>query len=128
MSVFNFPGYLAYPRKSLGGELIGFNETTGQPLVAAAGMGSLGNADGIGSYSDMSMDAYKTFQHENWQHPGSQGWSSANVPGWGNNPNLQMFPRRGADGLGIMPVYMACAPYAVGALVVGALIGYLVKK
>lgn len=87
MSVFNFKGYLAPPRQSLGGELIGFNAKTGQPVQAAAG--------GVGSYLDLSQDYYKTFQHENWQHPGSSGWSSANMPGWGNNPNLQMFPRRG---------------------------------
>lgn len=92
MSIFNFQGYLAHPRTSLGAELIGFNARTGQPVQAAAG--------GMGSYQDLSTDFYKTFQHDNWQHPGSTGWSSANVPGWGNNPNLQMFPRRavGADG------------------------------
>lgn len=84
MSIYNFRGYLAKP--GLGGELIGFNARTGQPVQAAAGS--------LGSYSDLSTDFYKTFQHENWQHPGSSGWSSANVPGWGNNPMLQMGPRR----------------------------------
>lgn len=99
MSVFNFPGYLARPRavSGLRGELIGFNARTGQPVQASAG---LRGPDGLGSYSDLTPDFYQTFQHENWQHPGSEGWSTANVPGWGNNPNLQMFARRGVDGLG----------------------------
>ena len=83
MSIYNFRGYLAKP--GLSGELIGFNAKTGQPLYAAAG---------FGSYQDLSTDFYKTFQHENWQHPGSSEWSVANMPGWGNNPMLQMFPRR----------------------------------
>lgn len=114
MSVFNFKGYLAPPRQSLGGELIGFNKKTGQPVEAAAGVGkivgfnrrtgapvrAMAGPDGIGSYSDMSPDYYKTYQHDNWQHPGSSGWSSANMPGWGNNPNLQMFARRGVGALG----------------------------
>lgn len=106
MSVFDFPGYLARPSGAAGlrGELIGFNARTGQPVQAAAGLmahaAGLRGPDGLGSYSDITPDFYQTFQHENWQHPGSEGWSSANVPGWGNNPNLQMFARRGADGLG----------------------------
>ena len=117
MSIFNPPGYLAHPRQSLGAELIGFNPKTGQPVQAAAGLGcgcsGVGSPDGlgswagwkghvkgapgrsVGSYLDLSTDYYKTFQHDNWQHPGSEGWSSANMPGWGNNPNLQMGPRRG---------------------------------
>lgn len=108
MSIYNFPGYLAQSRKSLGGELIGFNKKTGRPVFAAAGVGvtsrcppkGVSGPDGIGSYSDLSTDFYQTYQHENWQHPGSEGWSSANVPGWGNNPMLQMFPRLAVNGLG----------------------------
>lgn len=96
MSIYNFPGYLAPPRRGLGAELIGFNEKTGQFVQAAAG---LGGPDGIGSYADLSTDFYKTFQHDNWQHPGSDGWMSAPVPGWGENPNLQMFPRVGVGAL-----------------------------
>ena len=149
MSIYNFKGYLAPPRQSLSGELIGFNRRTGQPVQAMAGGESVAtpknvitmaciagaaayfltpsaskksrnalavagsaavagfitsklsaaeaqsSVAGLGSYSDLSPDFYKTFQHDNWQHPGSSGWSTANVPGWGNNPNLQMFSRRG---------------------------------
>jgi len=99
MSIYNPPGYLAQPLKTLGSELIGFNRRTGQPVQAAAGLGmfpsAVGSPDGLGSYLDLTPDFYKTFQHDNWQHPGSSEWSSANVPGWGENPNLQMFARRG---------------------------------
>lgn len=104
MSVYNFRGYLAPPRQSLGAELIGFNARTGQPVQAAAG---------IGSYADLSPDFYRTFQHDNWQHPGSSEWTKAPVPGWGNNPMLQMFPRRGVDGL---------EPTTIAAGLVGVLI------
>lgn len=99
MSIYDFQGYLAQPRTSLGAELIGFNARTGQPVQASAGVG--GGEDGLGSYLDLSTDYYKTFQHDNWQHPGSDGWSSANVPGWGENPNLQMFPRRGVGDVAV---------------------------
>lgn len=54
----------------------------------------------LGSYSELSTDFYKTFQPDNWQHNGSSEWSAANMPGWGNNPMLQMFPRVGTDGVG----------------------------
>lgn len=118
MSIYDFSGYLAQPRMSLGGELIGFNKKTGRPVFAAAGVGrwaapgrvvsaprrtlrGLSGPDGIGSYSDLSTDFYQTYQHENWQHPGSEGWSSANMPGWGENPMLQMFPRLAVHGLGV---------------------------
>ena len=70
---------------ALHGELIGFNAKTGKPVYAAAG---------VGSYDMLKTDFYKTYQHENWQHPGSTGWSAAPVPGWGNNPKLQMAARR----------------------------------
>jgi len=122
------------------GELIGFNETTGQPVYAAAGVGKLvgfnrrtgrpvrAAAGTLGAYSELSPDFYKTFQPDNWQHAGSSGWTQAPVPGWGMNPNLQMFSRRGVNGLGVMPAYVSCAPFAVGALCIGALLGYLVKK
>jgi len=80
---------------SLGAKLLGSDRRTGFPVQAAAGS--------LGSYSDLSPDFYQTFRHDNWQHPGSSGWSSANMPGWGNNPNLQMFSRRAvgdaADGV-----------------------------
>lgn len=115
MSIYDFQGYLAHPRPlpagagGLGAELIGFNARTGRPVQAAAGLRAVSGPDGIGalgalgslgSYSDLSPDFYKTFQHDNWQHPGSEGWSSANMPGWGENPNLQMFPRRAVHGPG----------------------------
>lgn len=91
-------------------ELIGFNARTGRPVQAAAGS--------LGSYADLSTDFYKTFQPDNWQHAGSQGWSSAPVPGWGNNPNLQMFARRAMDGLGCPPCNIAgasgCVPCEPG--------------
>ena len=83
----------------VGNILVGFNKKTGRPVKAAAGLGlfptAVGSPDGLGSYLDLSTDFYKTFQHDNWQHPGSSEWSVANVPGWGENPNLQMFSRRG---------------------------------
>lgn len=87
MSIYNFNGYLAQPSTSpLGAELVGFNPRTGQFVQAAAG---------LGSYLDLTPEYYQTFQHESWQHPGGSGWTSANVPGWGENPNLQMFRYRG---------------------------------
>lgn len=117
MSVFNFPGYLAHSRKSLGGELIGFNKKTGRAVYAAAGV------QGLGSYADLSTDFYKTFRPDNWQHAGSSGWSSANMPGWGNNPNLQMFARRGVDGADDLPA-TALALIVYGLVAWGAYSAY----
>jgi hypothetical protein len=87
---------------SLHGKLVGFNKLTGQFVYAAAGCGecaSLSGPDGIGSYANLTPEFYRTFQPDSWQHAGSSGWTQANVPGWGENPNLQMFARRGTDGL-----------------------------
>jgi hypothetical protein len=52
------------------------------------------------SYTNLTPEFYKTYQHESWQHPGSSEWSAANMPGWGNNPLLQGPPRVAMDGLG----------------------------
>ncbi len=129
MSVFNFKGYLAPPRQSLGGELIGFNKRTGQPVQAAAGMHGLGSPDGLGSYLDLSPDFYQTYQHENWQHPGSSGWSKANMPGWGNNPNLQMFDRRGMGGLYPHDVeYPIRSTRELVSFMVGGVLGYIIAR
>lgn len=128
MSVYNFTGYLAQPRQSLGAELIGFNARTGQPVQAAAG--------GVGSYLDLTPEFYQTFQHESWQHPGSSGWTKAPVPGWGNNPNLQMFARRGVGSVDfgspdtLLPVAGALLAYCLAqrsrvvAAVGGGVAGY----
>jgi len=69
---------------SLGAELIGFNARTGQPVQAAAG---------LGSYSDLKPNFYQTYSPDSSQHAGSRGWSAAPVPGWGNNPLLAGPPR-----------------------------------
>lgn len=96
--------------KSLKGELIGFNRRTGMPVQAAAG---------LGSYQELTPDFYQTYQHENWQHPGSDGWSTAPVPGWGENPNLQMFSRIavGQDVASSMDMIKTLGAVALGAAV-----------
>ncbi len=137
MSIYDFQGYLAHPRPlpagagGLGAELIGFNARTGQPVQAAAGVGqnrcprAVSGPDGIGSYSDLSTDFYKTFQHDNWQHPGSEGWSSANMPGWGENPNLQMFARRG---VGAEAAESGKGTALISMIAVGAVLSFFVFK
>lgn len=82
----------------------------------------MASPDGLGSYLDLSTDYYQTYQHENWQHPGSDGWSGANVPGWGNNPNLQMFARRGVgeDSSGMSETTKSFA--ILGVLLIGVVV------
>lgn len=140
MSIYDFQGYLAHPRPlpagagGLGAELIGFNARTGRPVQAAAGLRAVSGPDGIGalgalgslgSYSDLSTDFYKTFQHDNWQHPGSEGWSSANMPGWGENPNLQMFARRG---VGAEAAESGKGTALISMIAVGAVLSFFVFK
>lgn len=64
---------------SLGSEIIGFDSRTGRTVQAAAG---------TGSYSDLNRNFYQTYSPHFDQHPGSEGWSAAPVPGWGNNPHM----------------------------------------
>ncbi len=40
-------------------------------------------------------------------HPGGEGWLQANVPGWGENPNVSWAGKQAANGLGAAP---PCTP------------------
>lgn len=52
------------------------------------------------SYAEIGPDVYRVYQPDSPWHPGAEGWYSANVPGWGQNPNLLDRRRYAIQGLG----------------------------
>jgi hypothetical protein len=52
------------------------------------------------SYVNTSPGYYQMLQPNSVWHPGGPGWSTAPVPGWGENPNLVGPPRLAVSGLG----------------------------
>lgn len=52
------------------------------------------------SYDRVNPTYYQTFQPDTPFHAGSQGWTKAPWPTWGDNPNLAGRQRLATDGLG----------------------------
>lgn len=52
------------------------------------------------SYVRLNPSYYQMLQPESPWHPGGQGWSTAPVPGWGENPALVGPARLAVEGLG----------------------------
>lgn len=52
------------------------------------------------SYVALKPSYYQMLQPESPWHPGAPGWSTAPVPGWGQNPALVGPRRLGVEGLG----------------------------
>ena len=52
------------------------------------------------SYADIPEDVYRVYQPDTPWHPGAPGWSTAPIPGWGQNPNLLDTHRKAIQGLG----------------------------
>ncbi len=52
------------------------------------------------SYVALKPRYYQMLNPESPWHPGAPGWSTAPVPGWGENPALVGPPRLAVEGLG----------------------------
>ena len=52
------------------------------------------------SYVNIEPGYYQMLQPDSVYHPGGSGWSTAPVPGWGENPNLVGPPRLAVGALG----------------------------
>lgn len=52
------------------------------------------------SYVNIEPGYYQMLQPNSVYHPGGSGWSTAPVPGWGENPNLVGPPRLAVGALG----------------------------
>ena len=52
------------------------------------------------SYVNIEPGYYQMLQPSSVYHPGGSGWSTAPVPGWGENPNLVGPPRLAVGALG----------------------------
>ncbi len=52
------------------------------------------------SYVNIEPGYYQMLQPDSVYHPGGPGWSTAPVPGWGENPNLVGPPLLAVNGLG----------------------------
>lgn len=52
------------------------------------------------SYVNIEPGYYQMLQPDSVYHPGGSGWSTAPVPGWGENPNLVGPPLLAVNGLG----------------------------
>lgn len=52
------------------------------------------------SYAQIKEDVYRVYQPDTPWHPGAPGWTSAPIPGWGQNPNLLDTYKKAVQGLG----------------------------
>lgn len=80
------------------------------------------------SYANVPPSYYQVFEPNAPWHAGSPGWSTAWVPGWGNNPNRAGPPRLGVQGTGQEPPPMPTAPRSGWPAIIGlgALLGLMV--
>lgn len=86
------------------------------------------------SYVALKPSYYQMLNPESAWHPGAPGWSTAPVPGWGENPALVGPARLGVEGLGealdctVDRKRGALAGFALGGAVVGLAAFLLTRK